>query len=1246
MGGGAYLCSGCHHWVHGRCSNLSNSRAYPGVNSWLCPSCSNPPPPQANSPPSTPQTPGAAAIGPPPPAPPTPVQIPTQTLRVQCRCCGRTIPRRHPPPAVYPPISCPGCGRGYHLKCTDLRETGRLDASWRCRVCLGDPGAAASPSAALAPASPQTGPMNPVTPQSVLAAAAPDPPTPPAVVSDRVGQLEPDHYSIIQWNAGGIQSSKVELEAFLGRHKVKVAALQETKLHANSTEPSFEGYTLLREDRTRNTGGGLAFLVHHSVTFTRYPTDLSSDPFLEVQGITATIRGAPLTILNIYIPPPSSCPGHQLSAEDLEPFFSTDADTLILGDFNAHNGAWFSSTQCDRAAARGEAIAAAINSSDLYLLNQPTPTHPLPVPTSPDLSLISAHLATAVEWKTHHALNSDHLPISISFVEDSPPIRTKCTYTNFHRADWTKYRAISERLFSSLPPPTTAARAVNNFNRVLLEAAKTSIPAGYRRDFDPTLTPEVVGLTSERDAKRAQDPADPDIPTLNTEIGRRIREAAREKWRATVSSPACRAGTHRFWTLIRSLSGKRTRTPPNQPISFTTPGGVVKTCTKPSAIAKYFTKQFTSVRPHTQDPELRRTLRRLHQVHQLDHTFSPFTQDGVIKAIRQSKSSTATGPDNLSILHLKNMGPSGIQYLTDICNLSINRAEIPDLWKKATIIPLLKAGKQADLGKSYRPISLLCPASKVLERLILPHLTATLTPNETQHGFRPMHSTTTALLPLATTVATGFNQLKPAARTAALAIDFAKAFDSVDHPTLLRKLLDAPLHSNFARWIFCYLRGRKAACQYLTATAPFKVIRSGVPQGSVISPCIFNFFLSDCPTSPQVMTSYADDLTLAVSHPDTSRDAATISNLLSADFAPVLNWARDNKLSIAPDKSSVTLFTPWTSQYNSQPSVLIDDSPVPLDRNPKILGVVFDPLFTFSPHISSVAAKASGRLQVMKAITGTSWGQDKETLLLTYNSIIKPILSYASPIWYPATSRTNIAKLQIIQNKALRIATGCVLKSDIQHLHSECRTLPVADHLRLLCAQFYASALRPNHPSGSLVRMHPGPRPARAGLLQTTVAEDVVGLAEVDGSVSPGEYREVIRAIHTNAVSKHLASRPLNKVLQRPAPDISASETELPRPHRTTLAQLRSGQCSRLLSYRHAVGLSDTDACPECGCEPHTTVHLFQCSAAPTALSLDDLWESPTRVALHLTSLSAFDALPPLEPGSPRPPPEPPPTGT
>merc|ERR1711989_62877 len=103
---------------------------------------------------------------------------------------------------------------------------------------------------------------------------------------------------------------------------------------------------------------------------------------------------------------------------------------------------------------------------------------PLAGRPSQQLSLISIHLANAVEWKTRNALNSDHLPSTISFVEDSHPIQTKCTYTNIHRADWTSFTVFTEQQFNSIPPRphlTSAAQAVNKFKKITLNAARTII---------------------------------------------------------------------------------------------------------------------------------------------------------------------------------------------------------------------------------------------------------------------------------------------------------------------------------------------------------------------------------------------------------------------------------------------------------------------------------------------------------------------------------------------------------------------------------------------------------------------------------------------------------------------------------------------------------------------------------------------------------------------------------------------------
>ena len=166
---------------------------------------------------------------------------------------------------------------------------------------------------------------------------------------------------------------------------------------------------------------------------------------------------------------------------------------------------------------------------------------PLAGRPSQQLSLISIHLANAVEWKTHNALNSDHLPSTISFVEDSYPIQTKCTYTNTYRADWTSFTAFTEQQFNSIPPPTpltSPTQAVNKFNKILLNAARTIIPAGYRKDFGPPLTLEILRMISDRDSRRAKDPADPAIPALNAEIEHLIRDTARSRWISTISSPS------------------------------------------------------------------------------------------------------------------------------------------------------------------------------------------------------------------------------------------------------------------------------------------------------------------------------------------------------------------------------------------------------------------------------------------------------------------------------------------------------------------------------------------------------------------------------------------------------------------------------------------------------------------------------------------------------------------------------------
>ena len=168
----------------------------------------------------------------------------------------------------------------------------------------------------------------------------------------------------------------------------------------------------------------------------------------------------------------------------------------------------------------------------------------------------------------------------------------------------------------------------------------------------------------------------------------------------------------RLWRAIRRLSGKHTFTAPNQPITFAN-----RIHTGKRKIAKFFVKQFTRPVPYRPNPATRRIIRQIRKKRILDHKANPFTPDQVKKALGESGNSTALSPEKLTIHQFKHLGPFGLQYLTEVFNLSYAHGRFPDIWKRAIIIPLLKPGKLKEQGTSYRPISLLCPASKLLERL-------------------------------------------------------------------------------------------------------------------------------------------------------------------------------------------------------------------------------------------------------------------------------------------------------------------------------------------------------------------------------------------------------------------------------------------------------------------------------------------------------------------------------------------------
>ena len=212
------------------------------------------------------------------------------------------------------------------------------------------------------------------------------------------------------------------------------------------------------------------------------------------------------------------------------------------------------------------------------------------------------------------------------------------------------------------------------------------------------------------------------------------------------------------------------------------------------------------------------------------------------------------------------------------------------------------------------------------------------------------------------------------------------------------------------------------------------------PLGLAFLTSMFKLLL----TPGQVM-AYADDITNTSTHTSTSAAKKYIQPYLHKVFA----WTKQNNLLLNPDKTTCTLFTPDPAEYTSNLDLTINNKALPMATHTKVLGLTLDPKLTYSTHIHNISVQAHKPLQIIKALTATGWGKQKETLKATYKAVMRPALEYASSVWSPISSSTSIDKLQVMQNAVLRTVTGCTQDINTQHLHDETLTMPIHEHLQL-----------------------------------------------------------------------------------------------------------------------------------------------------------------------------------------------------
>ena len=169
---------------------------------------------------------------------------------------------------------------------------------------------------------------------------------------------------------------------------------------------------------------------------------------------------------------------------------------------------------------------------------------------------------------------------------------------------------------------------------------------------------------------------------------------------------------------------------------------------------------------------------------------------------------------------------------------ALNTTIIPRIWKLASSPHPKTQQRQWHLIRAH----ILHLSNCTLDKSLLPNIPNT----PTQHGYKTQHSTVTAQHTLNNTVAKGFNQMAPPARTITVALDMSKAFDTINIHTLIRKLLQTNIPGTIIKFIANYIKGRKAYTTYINHTSS-RQFKTGVPQGGDLSPILFNIHTADIP---------------------------------------------------------------------------------------------------------------------------------------------------------------------------------------------------------------------------------------------------------------------------------------------------------------------------------------------------------------------------------------------------------------
>ena len=609
--------------------------------------------------------------------------------------------------------------------------------------------------------------------------------------------------------------------------------------------------------------------------------------------------------------------------------------------------------------------------------------------------------------------SSDHIMLQCKIkTKLQTPISRRVMY-KYDQGDYIKMASTLNIDWNTELQGCSTQEAMDKFEQIYTAAAEEYIPSTTVTSSNGRIKPIWLNNHALRKVKRKYSAW---IRYLNTKDGEdysRFVRRRNESTRATKKArrefeeklaKECRANSKGVWKYVKSK--KKSAGIPNLKKKDNTFTSTAK------EIAEELNQQYFSVFTKEDTSNIPNIPPKILETPPLE-SFS-VTKEDVLKALKNLKTDKSPGIDGIHPRPLKELAEVLAEPITIIFQKSVSAGQHPRNWLDAVVSPIFKKGQRC-LAENYRPVSLLCIISKVLESIVTPqiikHVISNKLASTQQHGFTKGKSTTTNLLEALNIWSEAMMHDIP---IDILFLDYAKAFDSVPHERLLKQVQSFGIHGQALQWIKSFLTNRRQRVRANGELSEFKPVLSGVPQGSILGPVLFTLYVNDIPSELETLISlYADDTKIY----SAITSESSIESLKS-DLQKLENWANVMQMKFHPAKCKVMHLGKNNPKANYSMKAADGTNHILEETElEKDLGVQVDNQLKFSQHVQTKVNKAN---KVLGCLKHTFKYMNKDIFLMLYKSLVRPHLEYASCVWSPHLKRDKDA-IERVQRRATKL---------------------------------------------------------------------------------------------------------------------------------------------------------------------------------------------------------------------------------